>query len=140
MESDQTFEGLTAKYNSHLYSTGQTDAEIMGEMKAAAQSKTKFVMPEMTGLRMFAIPIDKVLQQLPLVNTTKVDNAEYAYQPFKKHSQLIRKFNGIDGMMLKSLDIDAGDLDNPSEKEVEHIIPKGTPIILNKHTMKYEAI
>lgn len=87
--------------------------------------------PTIVGKHKFNVP----LTGLGSIDLTKVRNKNYKYQPFKKASQLVQKFDGKG--KNKSLSLAEVDCGLSPEVEVSKPWEVGVNLIKNKHTNLY---
>jgi hypothetical protein len=79
--------------------------------------------------RRFYIP----LSNFAIIDSVKMKNEQYAYQPFKKASQVVEKFDGKNGnYLLKTTDVDCVAVGIGAEDE----IVSNSNIIVDKFTGK----
>jgi len=98
------------------------------------QAQQPMKRPEQLAKRRYKIP----LSIFGNIHMGKVQNKTNVYQPFKKASQLVEKFDGKDGRyLLKAKDVDCKGIGISAEQEVIFRWSATNNLVIDKYTNSY---
>lgn len=90
--------------------------------------------PKMQAKRRYRIPLDR----FAILDKAKVQNKKYIYQPFKKASQLVQRFDGLEGRhYLEKKEVDCVAPGIGEEQEFVVLWTNTNKVVMDKYTNSY---
>ena len=141
VETNATLEEMQKFHAKRLYrfkSNGLpvTEEEYF-ELTEAEPPNTSEYLPsdfEMAAKNRYAISFSDI-QSMAALNMSKVQDKHYIYQPFKKASQVVQGFDGINGRhLLTEHDVDCRSGSITAKKEFSFNLDTTQAVILDKYT------